>query len=99
MPLLINIGRVPLVLLKMAPLRAPARTLFVTSCFPLQYPIVLLMPLYTIAMTPAELPRNGPLLVIELSTPFSRNRGDIVGGFFCRPSANPHVPPTASADR
>jgi hypothetical protein len=33
-PALIAIGRVPLVLLKSAPLNAPAITLFVVSCFP-----------------------------------------------------------------
>ena len=98
-PLLIIIGRTPLVLLKMAPLSAPATTLFVISCFPLQYPIVLLMPLYTIAITPAEFPKNGPLRVTAFSTPLSRNRGAIVGGFFCKPSASPHAPPTDRADR
>jgi hypothetical protein len=45
MPDEIIIGRRPRVLLKMAPLNAPATTEFVISCFPLKLPMVLLMPL------------------------------------------------------
>lgn len=98
-PLLISIGLTPLVLLKIAPLNAPATTLFVISCFPRNDPIVLLIPLYTIATTPALFPKNGPLLVTAFSTPLSRNRGAIVGGFLRRPSESPHAPPTVSAER
>ena len=98
-PLEIIIGLTPLVLLKIAPLNAPATTLFVMSCFPRMLPIVLLIPLYTMATTPAELPKKGPLLVTEFSTPLSRNRGAMVGGFFRRPSERPHAPPTARAER
>jgi hypothetical protein len=98
-PPLIAIGLNPLVLLNTAPLIAPATTEFVISCFPLQYPIVLLVPLYTIATTPAEFPRKGPLLVTAFNTPFNRNLAGIDGGFFCSPSAKPHAPPTVSALR
>jgi hypothetical protein len=98
-PLEIIIGLSPLVLLKMAPLMAPATTLFVISCFPLTAPIELLTPLYTIATTPAEFPKNGPLLVTAFNTPFNRNRGGMDDGFFCSPSANPHAPPIARAVR
>ena len=41
----INIGRVPRVLLKIIPLRAPATILFAASCFPRLYPIKELIPL------------------------------------------------------
>jgi hypothetical protein len=57
------------------------------------------MPLYTIAMTPALFPKNGPLRVTAFNTPFSRNRGGMLDGFFCRPSERPHAPPIVSAVR
>src|ERR1700721_787183 len=56
----IIMGRTPLELLKIIPLKAPARTLFAESCFPLKCPIKELKPLYTIAITPAEFPKKGP---------------------------------------
>lgn len=41
----IIIGRIPLVLLKIIPLSAPATILFAESCFPREYPIKELNPL------------------------------------------------------
>lgn len=51
------------------------------------------------AMTPAEFPRNGPLLVILFSTPLSLILGGAEGGTLFNPSINPQVPPTIKADR
>ena len=99
MPALIAIGRVPLVLLKMAPAIAPATTLLVGSCLPRSAPMVLLVPLYTSAMTPALLPRKGPRRVTALRMPLRRNRGGMLAGFFCRPSLSPQAPPMVSAVR
>ncbi len=95
----ITIGRTPRVILKIMPLIPPAATLLNESCLPRQYPIVLLMPLYIIATTPAELPRKGPLLVIALSAEFSRSFGGAVGGSRFSPSMRPHVPPIPRALR
>lgn len=61
--------------------------------------MVLFVPLYIIAMTPALLPKKGPLLVIAFRIPFRRNLGGIEAGFFCRPSDKPHAPPIVSAVR
>jgi hypothetical protein len=71
----IIIGRIPLVLLNSIPLRAPATILFAESCFPRICPIKELKPLYTMAITPAEFPKNGPLLVTAFSTEFNLNFG------------------------
>lgn len=95
----INIGFNPLVLLKSMPLSAPAAMLFTLSCFPLQYPIVELTPLYTIAITPAELPRKGPRRVTLFNTLFKRSFGGALLGVRFKPSNKPHVPPTVSAVR
>ena len=53
--------------------------------------------LYTRAKTPAELPRNGPLLVIELRAELSRSFGGAFAGDRFRPSTNPHAPPIPRA--
>lgn len=95
----INIGLNPLVLLNSIPLSAPASILFILSCRPLAYPIVELIPLYTIAMTPAEFPKNGPLRVTLFSTEFSRSFGGAEAGERFKPSAMPHAPPMESAAR
>jgi hypothetical protein len=95
----INIGLNPLVLLNSIPLNAPATTLFTLSCFPLQCPIVELIPLYTMAMIPAELPRNGPRRVTLFSTLFRRSFGGALAGMRFKPSIRPHVPPTVRAVR
>ena len=94
----IIIGLTPLVLLKIIPLNAPATILFAESCFPRICPINELKPLYTIAITPAELPKNGPLLVTAFNTEFNRNFG---GCPFDRlnPSCNPQAPPIVNAVR
>lgn len=94
----IIIGRRPLVLLKSIPLSPPAIMLFAESCFPLKYPIVELKPLYTIAITPAEFPRNGPRLVMAFRQEFSRNFGGCVAERL-RPSCSPQAPPSVSAER
>lgn len=94
----IIIGRIPLVLLKSIPLKAPATILFAESCLPRIYPIKELKPLYTMAITPAEFPKNGPLLVTAFNTEFNRN----FGGWLCdrlSPSCNPQAPPTVNAVR
>ena len=75
----IIIGLRPRVLLNSMPLKAPAVMLLRASCLPREYPIVELTPLYTMAITPAEFPRKGPLLVIAFRAEFSRSRGDAVG--------------------
>ena len=92
----IIIGRTPLVLLKIIPLSAPARTLFAESCLPLICPIKELKPLYTIAITPAEFPKNGPRLVTAFSTEFNRSFGGCVADLL-KPSCNPQAPPTVNA--
>ncbi|KAI4125989.1 MAG: hypothetical protein LQ347_005146 [Umbilicaria vellea] len=53
----------------------------------------------TIAITPAELPKNGPRLVTEFSTEFSRSFGGALAGNRFIPSTSPHVPPIVSAER
>jgi hypothetical protein len=111
----INMGFVPLVLLNTAPLMNPAAILFAGSSFfmldttrspdmiylrfPLKYPIYELIPLYIIATTPAEFPKNGPLLVTPLSIAFNLIFGGAEDGTFLIPSANPRKPPVPSADR
>lgn len=95
----INIGLNPLVLLKSIPLSAPAAMLLTLSCFPRQCPIVELTPLYTMAITPAELPRKGPRRVTLFSTLFKRSFGGALTGVRFKPSIKPHVPPTLSAVR
>jgi hypothetical protein len=87
------------VLLKSIPLRAPARTLFAASCFPRIYPIVEFTPLYTNAMTPAELPRKGPLRVTAFRTELSLSLGGADVGNRFNPSARPHAPPKDKAVR
>nr|OQO24504.1 hypothetical protein B0A51_09535 [Rachicladosporium sp. CCFEE 5018] len=93
----ITIGRTPLVALNIMPLIVPAATLLKASCLPRVYPIVLLIPLYINATTPAEFPRNGPRRVTAFSTEFSRNLGGAVGGNRFNPSAKPHAPPIDKA--
>jgi hypothetical protein len=91
-------GLIPLVLLKSIPLKAPATILFAESCFPRICPIKELKPLYTMAITPAEFPKNGPLLVTAFNTEFNLN----FGGWLCdrlNPSCNPQAPPTVNAVR
>lgn len=95
----ITIGFNPLVLLNMAPLKAPAAMLLVASCLPRKCPIVEFIPLYTIATTPAELPRNGPLRVTVFKTLFSRSFGGAEAGARFSPSIIPQTPPLASAER
>lgn len=94
----IIMGLTPLVLLKTIPLNAPATMLFAASCFPLKWPMKELIPLYTIAMTPAELPRNGPLLVTAFRTEFSLSFGGWPADLR-RPSCRPHAPPSVNAER
>lgn len=96
MPPEIIIGRTPLVLLKSIPLSAPARTLFAESCFPRICPIKELKPLYTIAMTPAEFPKNGPRRVTAFKTEFNRSFGGCPADLL-RPSCKPQAPPTVKA--
>ena len=71
----IIIGLTPLVLLKSIPLNAPARTLFAESCLPRRCPMKELNPLYTNAITPAELPKKGPRRVTAFKTEFNRSFG------------------------
>ena len=94
----IIIGLTPLVDLKIIPLSAPAAILFAASCLPLKCPIKELKPLYTIAITPAELPKNGPLRVTEFSTPLRRSFGGCPA-VLRSPSCNPHAPPRVKAER
>lgn len=58
-----------------------------------------LMPLYVSAITPALLPKKGPLLVTELSTAFNRILAGAVTGVLLKPSAKPQAPPMLSAAR
>jgi len=52
-------------------------------------------PLYIMATTPAELPRNGPRLVTPLRIAFSLIFGGAPAGTLLNPSANPRKPPKA----
>lgn len=90
-------GRTPRELLNMKPLIPPAAILLNESCFPRKCPIVLLMPLYIIAITPAELPMKGPRRVMALRAELSRSLGGADAGTLCNPSAKPHAPPIDSA--
>lgn len=95
----ISIGLNPLVLLNSIPLNAPATMLFALSCLPRKCPIVELIPLYTMAITPAEFPKNGPLLVTLFSTLFSFSFGGAFAVERFSPSIMPHVPPIDRAVR
>jgi len=95
----ISIGLVPFVLLKIMPLIAPAAMLLAGSCFPLKYPMYELTPLYIIATTPAEFPRNGPLRVTPLSIALSLIFGGAPIGTLLIPSTNPSAPPVPRAPR
>lgn len=92
------IGLNPLVLLNNMPLRKPAPMLLAASCFPRTYPMYELMQLYTMATTPAELPKNGPRLVIAFRVEFSRSLG-AWPALRLRPSCRPHAPPIDRAER
>lgn len=94
----IIIGLRPLVDLKIIPLNAPAAMLLAASCFPLWWPMKELIPLYTSAITPAELPKNGPLRVTAFSTELSLSFGGWPDDLR-RPSCIPHAPPSTNAER
>lgn len=92
----IIIGRIPLVLLKIIPLKAPAAILFTESCFPRMLPIKELNPLYTNAITPAEFPKKGPRRVTAFNTELRRNFGGCPFDLL-KPSCRPQAPPIVNA--
>ena len=51
------------------------------------------------AMTPAELPKKGPLRVTAFKTELSRSFGGAEAGDLDKPSASPHAPPIDNAER
>lgn len=56
-------------------------------------------PLYTIATTPAELPKNGPRRVTAFNTLFSLIFGGALGAVLRNPSTMPQAPPVPSATK